>query len=66
MEWVSAVGYRMFLQIDCGFLALPCAKEFDTTFLLRDSLTVPFAAKNSGVQLFRAAPAFLRLLSART
>ena len=27
-------------QIDCGFLALPCAKEFDTTFLLRDSLTV--------------------------
>ena len=23
-------------QIDCGFLALPCAKEFDTTFLLRD------------------------------
>ena len=27
-------------QIDCGFLALPCSNDFDTTFLLRDSLTV--------------------------
>ena len=27
-------------QIDCGFLALPCSNEFNTTFLLRDSLTV--------------------------
>ena len=27
-------------QIDCGFLALPCSNEFNTTFLLRDALTV--------------------------
>ena len=27
-------------QIDCGFLALPCSNDFETTFLLRDSLTV--------------------------
>lgn len=27
-------------QIDCGFLVLPCSNDFNTTFLLRDSLTV--------------------------
>ena len=36
-------------QIDCGFLALPCAKEFDTTFLLRDSLTAEPPAARRGM-----------------
>ena len=27
-------------QIDCGFLAMPCANDFEAEFLLRDSLTV--------------------------